>query len=290
MPGQRGHRGGLYHALFMRRNSQGYPCGMVADPESIANGTTMHARRLIAPINSSGLRYTRNQINWVGGMGLQGSQPTGIVGAPTFDFALTAHDEVWEALFTRTAIDETIATDYPVTAANIQQTVPVDGMLILSVGETPIGGTFGYRHFMYPNITIAKADDGEGNQTTGDNPLGARYNVTVNMAERTPFGLLFEDTSLGVENDIDGLVKWRTRWPIHVTSYKGVDSATSFVLGYKPINTEHAGAKNVFTQDGALAHADVSGVSDSTGAVTITEQDGAEFWVAAYETLYKAVA
>lgn len=290
MAGQRGHRGGLYHALFMKRNSLGYPVGMAADPESISNGTTMHAHRLIAPISAGPLQLSRGSILWYGGMGVQGRQPTGISDLATFDMQLTAHDETLHAAITRTAIDEAIASDYPVIAANIGQTVPVEGMLILSVGEKPIGGNQGFRHFMYPNAILERADAGEGNQNTGTNPMPSRFRVTVDLTTRTPFGLLLEDTALQVENDIDGLLEWRTRFPIHITSHKSVADATSFALGYRPINSEHAGAKNVFTKNGEQAHTSVSGVNLTSGAITTSAQVAADFWVAVYETLYRAVA
>jgi hypothetical protein len=46
---------------------------------------------------------------------------------------------------------------------------------------------------------------------------------------------------------------------------------------YAPDSTEHAGAINIFFQEGTIAHDQVSNISGST--ITKTAQDAADRWV-----------
>ena len=113
--------------------------------------------------------------------------------------------------------------------------------------------------------------------------------MTPLPAERTFFGLPFVDTDLAVVEDNDYYVVYETAKPISVTTYKAANAATSFTLGYRPVSSDHAGARNVFTKNGAQGHTDVTGVNTTTGAITINAATAGDIWVAVFETLFQAI-
>lgn len=284
-----GHIAGFYHAQFILRNSSGYPVGTVADPETIANGTEMHAYKLIAPVEATALTFPRDAATFRGGQQILGRMQLGVTDVSSFDITLSAHDDTFNALISGSSVDSTIASSNTVTTPNINKADPPQGMLLLTLGYQTTTGTNKHITYAYHNVQIAESAAGAGSQAGGENPNPARYTVTVSASTRTFFGLPYSATTLGAENNSDFYVKYVTAKPISVTTFKADTSDTSFILGYRPFISEHAGARNVFTKNGAQGHTDVSGVDTSTGAITIASATAADMWVAVYETEFVSI-
>lgn len=285
----KGHIAGFYHAQFALRNSDGYPCGTVADVTSIANGTEMHAYKLTAPVESTALTFPREAALFRGGQQILGRRMLGITDVSSFDITLSAFDETFHTLVTGSAIDTTIASSNSVTTANANLADPPQGILLLTVGFQTTDGANKYMTYGYPNVQIAESSAGAASQAGGENPNPTRYTVTVSSSTRTIFGLPFSATTLGAENDADFMMRYVTTLPVALSSFKADTSDTSFLVGYRPAVSEHAGARNVFTKNGAQGHTDVSGVNTTTGAITISSATAADFWVALYETNFTAI-
>lgn len=284
-----GHIAGFYHAQFSLRSSAGYPVGTVADPETIANGTTSHAHKLIAPVETTAFTVTREAATFRGGQKVLGRYDLGVSDVGSFDITLSAFDETFHTLITGSARDTTIASANSVTTPNINKTSPPQGMLLLTLGYQTTAGVNKYITYGYHNVQITEAEAGAASQAGGENPNPLRYTVTVSSAERTFFGMLYSATTLGATDNADFYARYITAAPVGLTYFKADASDTEFILGYRPVASEHAGARNVFTEDGVSAHASVSGVSTTTGAVTISSATGGEEWVSVYETNFVAI-
>lgn len=284
-----GHIAGFYHAQFALRNSSGYACGTVADPETIANDTTMHAYKLTGPVEATALTFPRDAATFRGGQQILGRMQLGVTDVSSFDITLSAHDDTFNALISGSAVDSTIASANTVTTPNINKADPPQGILLLTLGYQLTTGANKFITYAYHNVQIAESAAGAGSQAGGENPNPARYTVTVSASTRTFFGLPYSATTLGAENDSDFYVKYVTAKPVALTSFKADTSDTSFILGYRPFISEHAGARNVFTLNGAQNHAGVSGVDTTTGAVTISSATAADWHQCVYETEFVAI-
>ncbi|MBE2268600.1 MAG: hypothetical protein IAE80_10260 [Anaerolinea sp.] len=279
-----GHIAGFYHALFCLRDSSGYPFGTLTDPDNAANGTTTHAHKLIAPVEASALTFERESAAFRGGQTLLGRRQLGISDIGAFEITLSAFDEAFHALISGSAVDTSIASANSVTTPNALRADPPQGMLLLTLGFQTTAGVNKYITYAYPNVQISEASAGAASQDGGENPLPTRYTVTVSRAERTIFGLPYSATALDAADDADLFVRYVTAKPVSVTTYKAAAGATTFTLGYRPASSDHAGVRNVWTKNGAGAHADVTGVNTTTGAVTINAAGAGDVWVAVYET------
>lgn len=284
-----GHIAGFYHAQWMFRDANGYPAGTEADLAAAANGTTTHARKLPGPVEATAMQITREQATFRGGQRVLGRRQLGVSDISPFDLTLAAYDPVWAAMIAANAVDTAIASANVVSAPNLGNGDPPQGMLLLTVGYTTEDAVNKYLTYAYHNVQISQANMGSANQQGGENPNPLQYTVTPLPGERTFFGLPFVDTDLAVVEDNDYFVVYETAKPISVTTYKAAGAATSFTLGYRPVSGEHAGARNVFTKNGAQGHSDVTGVNTTTGAVTINAATAADLWVAVFETDFRAI-
>jgi hypothetical protein len=284
-----GHIAGFYHAQFCLRDSSGYPFGTVTDPDSAPNGTTTHAHKLIAPVEASALTFEREIATFRGGQSILGRRQLGVSEIGAFEITLSAFDETLHALISGSAVDTSIASAHSVTTPNARRSDPPQGMLLLTLGFETAAGVNKYITYAYHNVQISEAAAGAASQDGGENPLPARYTVTVSAAERTFFGLPYSATTLGAADNSDLFVRYVTAKPISVTTYKAAAGATSFTLGCRPVTDDHAGTRTVFTKNGAAAHADVTGVSTTTGVVTINAASAGDLFVSVYETEFQAI-
>jgi len=284
-----GHIAGFYHAQFCLRSSEGYPFGTETDPDNVANGTTTHAHKLIAPVEASALAFEREIATFRGGQKIIGRRQLGVSEISAFEITVSAFDEAFHALVTGSAVDTSIASANSVTTPNVMRGDPPQGMLLLTLGFQTAAGVNKYITYAYHNVQISEAAAGGASQDGGENPLPTRYTVTVSSAERTFFGLPYSDTDLGAADDSDLFVRYVTAKPISVTTYKATGGATSFTLGYRPVSSDHAGSRNVWTKNGATAHSDVTGVNTATGVVTINAASAADVFVSVFETEFQNI-
>lgn len=284
-----GHIAGFYHALYCRRDSSGYPFGTVSDPDNVANGTTTHARKLIAPVEASALTFEREVATFRGGQTILGRRQLGVSEIGAFEITLAAFDETFHALITGSEVDTSIASANSVTTANALRGDPPQGMLLLTLGFQTTAGVNKYITYAYPNVQISEAAAGAANQAGGENPLPTRYTVTVSGSPRAFFGLPYSATTLNAADGSDLFTRYITAKPISVTTFKAAAGATSFTLGYRPVSSDHAGSRNVWTKNGANAHSEVTGVNTTTGVVTINAAADGDVFVATYETEFQTL-
>lgn len=289
MAATNGHFSGAYEALWMARDTNGYPKGNSATPDSVSNGTTLHAVRLPGLVTATSPSATRNSVTWRGGMKTRGKRQTGLEDFGAFNLTLAGFDESFDALVTGSVADATTGgSDNVITAPNSNLAAYPQGILILTRGFQGADGTNRFMSWCYNNVTL-EPQDPEFNQSSGVNPQPMTYLVTPSQSPRTALGFLLSSLTVAVEDSNDYYIRYRTNERIHVTTYIDDGSATSFVLGYRPVSGEHAGATNVFTKNGASAHASVSDLSTTTGATTHTAGTAADIWVCVYGTRFVAI-
>lgn len=284
-----GHLAGFYHAQLMFRDSNGYPMGTDSTPNSVSNGAVTHAYKLTGPISASAPSPTREIATFRGGMVTLGQRGLGTSDFGTFDFTLSAEDEVLEAYAGGSSNDTTnFGTANVAGAPNTMNANLPQFHLCLTTGWQDVSGTNRFMHWLYPNVQLyppgfAITQDG------GVNPNPAAWTVVPSASARTTHGYLFSATTMALSENKDIVYRWRTDNPVSFTTYIDDSSATSFVLGYRPTNSENAGAVNVITKAGVISHDQVSNVNATTGALTITAGSAGAIWVVAYETNFVAI-
>ncbi len=282
-----GHIAGAYHAQWCFRNSDGYPMGTQSSPDSVANGTTTHARKLTGLVEAAAMQISRETATFKGGQALLGKRQLGVSDLGDFMLKLSAYDPIWHAFINRNAVDTTTVTGNVLSAPNLGEGDPPQGMLLLTTGYTPIGGANKFLTYAYHNVQISPTNLGGASQGGGENPNPLEYTVTALPADRTFLGLPFADTDLVVVDNTDWYTLYESQYPVGLTTYVALGSATSFILGYRPKSSDVAQARNSFTKNGAISAP--TSCNTTTGSVVIPSATAADIWVAVYETLFQAI-
>lgn len=284
-----GHFAGFLYAQVMFRNSSGYPMGGDSTPNSVSNGDVKHAYKLTGPVTADIPTPTRNIATFYGGQGILGQLDLGVSDFGTFNLQLSAYDETFTGYITGTTPDVTnVGTSNVLTAPNSTKTNAPQFILALTTYFQTTDGTNRYATLLFPSVTIAPAFPSL-TQDAGTNPQALTYVVTPTTSTRSPFGYLNSALSLGLQDNKDIMYVWRTDNPVTFTTYIDDGSSTSFVLGYRPTNSEHAGAVNVITKQGLVNHTNVSAINTSTGVVSNTAGSASDVWVIAYETSFVSI-
>lgn len=284
-----GHLAGFFDAQISFRNTNGYPMGQDTTPNSVSNGAVAHAYKITGPVAATAPSPTREIATFRGGMVTLGQRGLGTSDFGTFDFTTSAYDEVLEAFISGATNDATnFGTANIASAPNTNNASLPQFHLCLSSGWQDASGTNKYMHWFYPNVQIYPALI-SANQDGGVNPGAVTYTVVPSSSTRTTAGYLFSATGMAITDNADVVWRLRTDNRISWTTYIDDGSATSFVVGYRPTNSENAGAVNVFTKQGVTNHANVAAFSTTTGATTHTAGTAADVWVVIYETAFVAI-
>lgn len=283
-----GHIAGFYYAQYATRNSAGYPMGQDSTPNAVTALDVKNALLLTGPVSVTAPSVTRERATFRGGQKALGQRSLGVSDFGTFELTLSAYDELFHTLISGGSADTTTATSVTITAPNSNNGDLPTGMLLLTQGFTTDAGAQEFITWIYHNVQIEPTVPG-ATQSGGENPNPLTYTVIPNVATRTGFGMPFSSTGLAVTDNSDICVALRGADPFALTTYIDDGSATSFVVGYRPNNAEHAGAYNIFTKNGATAHTAVSGVNTTSGAITITAGSANDIWVALYASRFVAI-
>lgn len=284
-----GHLAGFYHAQVCFRDSNGYPMGTDTTPNAVSNGATTHAYKLTGPVSATAPSPTREIATFRGGMNVLGQLGLGTSDFGTFDITLSAYDEVFESYVSGATNDATnFGTSHIASTPNTMNAALPQVILILTAAWQDTSGTNRFMHWIYLNVQIYPSLVGL-NQDGGVNPNAPTYTVVPSTSTRSITGQLFSATAMAIQDNKDVVMRLRTDDPIAVTTYIDDASATSFVVGYRPVNSEHAGAVNMFFKNGTINHANVSAFDTTTGATTHTAGSAADIWVAVYTTRFVAI-
>lgn len=284
-----GHNYGIYNIQIAKLNAAGYPVGIVADPETISNGTTSSAYRISHPIELGAPTFQRGTVAFSGGMKMLGQRSTGLESVGTFPLRLSAYDDVFNALVTGSAVSETaFGTSNRASIANNNLTSPPQFMLIADRAKAMTTGATKHETVIYLNAQIVPGSIGPMNQNTGTNPAPTEYTVVVSQHTRV-LGMLVSASGLSAEDDSDYFVRIESDEAFGFTFYKDDGSATSVTMGYRPYRSDNDNSRNLILKNGADASSACSGMNTSTGVATITAGTAADMWAFFYQTRFRAI-
>jgi len=276
------------------RNSAGYPVGQTISG-TMSNGATSSAYLVDGLIDLTPGVATNPRVTNQGGQKVisQTPLPANDYGSPTFQ--LSQRDEQLEAYLSDSLLDVSYNSEWMMRGANVTQEDFPNLMAILSVqGTDSTTMAQWWDNYLFYNCRIVKSGEAGAGQVTGDmvNPNPFQYTIHPAVASRHTTGALFSGMTLGLRNNQDAYGHVRADNPIGSTTFIGNGAATTFILGYRPVDDDATGSKqNNLTIDGTQAA--TTSISITTGVVTAAGSPTA--WVAEekvvvlYETNFVAI-
>jgi hypothetical protein len=260
---------GAYYVQIARRDSDGYPMGVLSTPDSPVNGSVYSAylmrniRNFTQPQPS--VEYVIDQ----GGQKIRAKKFLGITdfGEATIEFS--ERDDVFHSLITGTSV----VTDYPAnwrqTARNINIETPPSWFMIGSVQSQQINDITGviedkWFHHIFLNVQFFAQEAG-ASQSGGNTPNPLVYNMVVNRAFRGITGKTLEDAGFNVVGNSDTYTTIESDHPIALDTYIEAGSPDgTFTAKYLPLTNATSGDKGLTKEGTQVA---ISSASITTGAI-----------------------
>jgi len=271
----------------MKRNPEGYPVGMIADADNIANNTIMSAHSIPSLRTLTHPQKTVASAFDKGDNKVRGKMYIGVDDNGEGSFEVGVEDEVFDASNQRTPVDVNIASDMAVIADNNSEVETPPWMLMGATRKLMDDGTYWFDNDIYLNVLINKSTKPGIKQDGGESPNPTIYGFVPTEADRLITGHLFEDTDLTVLENTDTFIKIRSKYPLSVTAFKGNGSATAVQLPYLPFYSGATGAaQNIVTKNGATIA--VTSISTTTGIVTLAAAGSAgDMFIIVYQTRFR---
>ena len=274
------------------RDRNGYPMGQETDPDNVVAGTTTAAYLVDGLVDLVPASPTFPVVTNQGGQKIISKTylPATDYGTPTF--TLSQRDETLDAYIKKFSVDTTYNTTRVLRGGNVSQLQFPDFVVIFSIKITESAtGAELWDNYIYPNAKIINTADAGAAQITGDvtNPNPLTYALQLALASRNADGTLLSAQNMALNNNQDAVLYQRATNPLGLTTYVDDNATGTFILGYRPVNTDATGsAQNNITVNGVQTA--VTSVSVTTGVVTQTapEASGA-IVVATTETNFVAI-
>lgn len=277
---------GVYKLWVAMRDSSGYPMGDAADPNNVANGTTLHAYVVEAPVEFQPPQATYDTAQSRGGQRNRAQRDMGVSDLGTATVTLDHFDEKFHAMITGGLVDTTTLTSLSITAPNTQKQKRPRFVVGLSVGATTEAGDDEFLTYILGNVVFRAPAAPGSTQGGGVNPNPLQYEMVIDLSPRTGLGRLFSSMALDTAADRDTMIMVRAPYMMTVTTYVGLNTDSGWTLGYLPTSSDATGAaSNSITKNGALEA--VTSVSTSTGAVAEASITDAAKYVVGYQTEYE---
>lgn len=281
----KGMRYGAYHIIVAKRDSSGRPVGQVADPETIANATTMQPYLIQSIVNF--VPETRNMAVFenVGGQRPISQRLAGTTNFGEAIFTLSQRDEAFLALIKGTTVDTTTVSGLVETAGNINQKIfPQLFVLVGSKVTDDVTGADYWQTDIYHNAQIYQPQAEGVSQEAGVNPNPLTFNLRPSTSTKHISGRSFSSSSgLYVTGDSDAVTSIKSNFPLIFTSFKAAAASAAYTLGYRPIYSTVTGATtNSFTKNGTNFAG--TSLSTTTGVFAFTAGADADFHIALYQT------
>lgn len=267
---------GAYLLQIAILDSNLYPMGTLVTPDSPSAGTEYNPLVVEAFVEWQDANPTYENAYSRAGNKLRGRRQIGATDYGVATLTLSEDDDVFEALVLGFTLDTTTATNARIRSANASRVQQRNFMVAMTTGATGENSAIKYDTIVVLNCYFEKATQGI-NQTSGPNPNNKQYNMYINAGTRAPWGQLLSAATVAPDGDADTLFKLSHTYPYMFMTYVDNNSDTTFTLPYTPASTEHAGADNIFFNNGTDLKAQVSGISGTT--VTITAQTSGSKWV-----------
>ncbi|MCL4253622.1 MAG: hypothetical protein KJ043_07585 [Anaerolineae bacterium] len=278
---------GAYYMLIAKRDNNGYPVGLVPDPETISNGTTMQPYLIRSLVNFTPEDRAIGVIANKGGQRVISKTLVGTDDVGDATFTLSEYDETFLALIKQVTVDVTTIDGLAQTASNANQDEFPRFFVLFGTRFTDSRDGMDYwLTDVYGNAQIYQPSGRTISQDTGVNPNPLTFTLTPSLSTKHIDGRNFSESSgLMVKSASDMRVTIRSRRPLAFTSHKALAADTSYALGYRPIYDTASGAtNNSFTKNGATFPA--TALNTSTGILTFTAGADGDFHVGLYQTAF----
>jgi hypothetical protein len=275
-----------------KRDSNGYPMGTLAAPDSPVANTVYSAYPVDGLIDFNPGTITRPVVTNQGGQKVIGKTRLSARDFGTPTFTLSQRDETLDALISKTSLDLATNTTRAIRAMNASQRLWDRYIVILSILTTNSNtGADEFDHYVYLNCEIEKTQDAGAGQVTGDvtNPNPLTYQLSLSLSSRDASGELISGLATAPVGNQDAGAFYRTANPLHLATYIKNGSATTFTLPYLPLSaavTVNA-SSNHMTINGVVTAA--TSASITTGAVEVAAGTTGEITVMTYETNFVTV-
>ncbi len=278
---------------IMFRNASGYPQGQDTTPDVKSTPQTDSAYLVNGVISvDPGTPVYPRVVNQGSGLIINKTPVSANdYGTPTFQ--LSQRDETLEAFLSGSTLDLATNTARAMRGDNVTRTDFPTFMVVMGILVTLENGTEHWDHYIFPKCTLVKQTEAAAGQITGDvtNPNPLTYALDISLSTRDVTGMLLSASTRALNGNQDARLFTRAASRLAYTTYTADGSATSFILGYRPINTDATGAaENNITIAGVQQA--VTSVTAATGVVDITSPGAgsdADIYVVEYETDFIAI-
>ena len=259
---------GIYNGWVAKRDSNGYPKGVVADPNSPGTNVVLSPYRIKYPISLTPPTPNRRLATRVGGQAPRGQRDLGMSSLGTFPIEMDSYDETFHALVSGSAVDVSTVSEWAVTSPNVQKVTLPKFILGMSIGYLTEAGNPEFLTAIFHNVQIRPVMP-SGSQSDGENPNPMRYEVVPDVSSRTGIGRLYSAMAMSVQENSDMSMMIRYSKEIFLATYIKDGTATTFTLPFLPTSSDATGAAaNSITNNGSTQA--VTSVNTSTGVVTLS--------------------
>ena len=227
-----GNMGGLFQAIFWRRNPSGIAIGN-ATSDTPTPGSTLHAYR-IPGVSNLVLNEGEFTILEYFESDAVGDQLTfGDTRLRSIQLTLESEDEDFQAWLSGTSVDNTynsvlVHSTREATAFSLLNI----GVMITQMGKNKLSGVRFYRHLVAPNAEGSGKDSAWGYQTKKTIEL----NLTVHKSNKDLHGYLFSDMDLDAPNGELRSYRIHSDYPLALTTNIGDGVASTFQSQYRPVS------------------------------------------------------
>ena len=277
----------------MFRDASGYPQGIDSTPDTISTPATSSAYLVQGLIDVTPNTPTYPTVTNQGGGEIINKTPVSAIDYGIPSFTLSQRDETLEAFISASTLDLATNTARAKRGDNVTRTTFPSFMVVMGVLVTLESGVEHWDHYIFPNCTIRKTGEAGMAQVTGDvtNPNPLTYELDLSLATRDVDGMLISASTRALTGNKDARLFSRAASRLAYTTFNADGVATSFILGYRPINTDATGAAENNIAIAGVQQA-VTSVTLATGVVDITSpgagSDG-DIYTVEYETDFIAI-
>jgi hypothetical protein len=262
-------------------DNEGYNLGtLTARP---ADGTLMTPYQILYPKDAMPALPDRSVIDFTGGNVWTGSYMYGITSIGSFNMNIATIEAELIAMLTNTEVDQTTNTRSTMFAENILLPTPNQAWLMIVYNiQSKEDGSVGankYIHTIIPRAWISPK--GTNGAPSFQSPGSADYTVAMTVADRTPFGLLFSDTTMNLEGNRTPFYHDIRDNQLHIVTFTAAAGATEVVtLPYKPVAYDYSTPDSNDDPVSCFVNGEIvnaTTVNATTGAVTLTNAGGGAF-------------
>ena len=278
---------GIHHVSIGRINSSYTHMGSAADPNTIANATTLNALHVSWADSFVPAQPTPAVEKTQGGNQPGPSIILGISDQGEATLTLAMENETLSALIEGVTIDTTTVSDWLMTGHNPRYDTFYNYIVIVSSKVEGDGIALHWINKIYLNAELRISAYMGASQAAGTNSHMVTITILPDDSTKTPYGSLLSTTNMAFTDHKTSYLDIRTDAPLSMTTHVADTGETTFILGFRPTSTDVLEASQIFSKNGTATNP--TSVVVATGVVTIPEATAADEWVALYETNFVAI-